>query len=98
MFHSHELQHWWIMLNSRRKCAEKAPLELADVVHLVLKDDEHMGNSGESCDTGNYQLQRENYAVKLSYLHLARALECKLSGAAHYMDIMPNKPKTSKYD
>lgn len=73
---------------------EKAPQELIDV-HLVLKVDEHMGNSGESHDIRNYQFQGEKSSVKLSCLHLPRALECKLSGAAYYMDIMPNKQTQS---
>lgn len=97
MFHSQELQHWWIMLNSRHRCAEKAPLELTDVVHLALKVDEHMGNPRESHSIGNYQLQGEKSSVKLSCLHLGRALEYKLSGAAYYMDIMPNKQTQSIY-
>lgn len=84
------------MLNSRHRYAENAPLELTDIVHLVLKVDKHMGNSEESPDIRNYQLQGEKSSVTLSCLHLARALECKLSGAAYYMDIMPNKPKISK--
>lgn len=90
----HELQHWQIMLNSRHRCEEKAPLELTDV-HLVLKVDEHMGNSVESHDIRNYQLQGEKSSVKPSCLHLPRALEYKLSGAAYSMDIMPNKQTQS---
>lgn len=91
MFHYHELQHWWIMLSSRHRYAENAPLELNDTVHLILRVDEHMGNSRESPDIRNYQLQGEKLSVTLSCPHLARALECKLSGAAYTMDIMPNK-------
>lgn len=59
--------------------------------NLVLKADEPVGDSGEKHHIRNYPLQREISSVKLSCLHLTRALECKLSGAAYYMHIMPSK-------
>lgn len=81
----------WTIPNSRRGCAGKAPPKWMDVVHLVLKADEPVGDSGEKHHIRNYPLQREIASMKLSCLRLARALECKLSGAAYYMHIMPSK-------
>lgn len=83
--------HWCTMQNSRHGCVAKAPLKQTGVVHLVLKVSEHMGNSGENYHIRNYQLQREISSIKLSCFHLARALECKFSGAAYYMHIAPSK-------
>jgi len=62
-----------------------------DATLLVLKGDAPMGDSGENHHIMNYQLQREVSSVKLCCFHLARALECKCSGAAYYMHITPSK-------
>lgn len=64
---------WCTMQNSRHGCAGKPPLKWTDVVHLVLKADERMGNSQLNYQIGNYHLQREIPSVELCCFHLASA-------------------------